>query len=315
MFGRDLLSMRDLRPEELHSILQVALAMKRDGSGPLLAGKTLALLFEKPSLRTRVSFDMAMFELGGRALYLAPSEVGLGTREAVSDVARVLARQVDAIAARVFAQQTLVELAKWADIPVINALSDDEHPCQILADLLTIYEQRGSLHGARLAYLGDGNNVARSLAIGTALAGMHYTVASPEGYELDEALVEEAARLNEQTGGSIRLVREPEVAVADADFIYTDAWFSMGEEMEREMRRPIFWSYQVNERVLSYAPPSALVMHDLPAHRGEEITDEVLDGPRCIAFDQAENRRHAQKAVLALILAETTGERRVGMFK
>lgn len=304
MYGRDLLSMRDLSPEELQHVLQVAMAMKRDGSGPLLAGKTLALLFEKPSLRTRVSFDMAMFQLGGRVLYLGPTEVGLGTREAVSDVARVLARQVDAVAARVFAQQTLHELAAWADIPVINALSDDEHPCQVLADLLTIYERRGSLAGTRLTYLGDGNNVASSLALGAALAGMHYTIASPEGYELPQEILEEARRICDQTGASIRLQREPEAAVAGADFIYTDAWFSMGEEMERELRRPIFARYQVNTRLLSYAPAHALVMHDLPAHRGEEITDEVLDGPRCLAFDQAENRLHAQKAVLALILAE-----------
>jgi ornithine carbamoyltransferase len=304
LIGRSLLHMSDISPDELHHVLRTALAMKRDGSGQLLAGRTLALLFEKPSLRTRVSFDMAMFQLGGRSIYLSPAEVGLGTREAVSDVARVLGRQVDAIAARVFAQETLSELSKWSGIPIINALSDDEHPCQALADLLTIYERRGTLAGVHLAYIGDGNNVARSLAFASAMAGMTYTIAAPSGYELDSAAIEKTTMLARENGGAIRQVHDPVEAVEDADFIYTDAWFSMGEEMERELRRPIFWQYQINDRLLSHAPEGALVMHDLPAHRGEEITDEVLDGPRCIAFDQAENRRHAQKAVLALILSE-----------
>jgi ornithine carbamoyltransferase len=211
---------------------------------------------------------------------------------------------VDAIAARVFAQETLNELARWSGIPIVNALSDDEHPCQALADLLTIYERRGSLKGTQLAYIGDGNNVARSLAVAAALAGMSYTIASPAGFELDEASIAFAGSLAAQTGGSVRQVVEPADAVAGADFIYTDAWFSMGEEMEAESRRPIFQRYQINSALLDLAPESALVMHDLPAHRGEEITDDVLDGPQCIAFDQAENRRHAQKAVLALILSD-----------
>jgi ornithine carbamoyltransferase len=302
--------MSDLTADELQEILDVAVAMKRDGSGPVLAGQTLALLFEKPSLRTRVSFDMAMFQLGGRCIYLSPAEVGLGSREAVCDVARVLGRQVDAIAARVFAQATLTELATWSGIPVINALSDDEHPCQALADLLTIYERCGALRGVRLTYLGDGNNVARSLAVAAALAGMHYVIASPQGYELDEEIFGLAESAAKESGGSIRQLRDPAEAVADADFIYTDAWFSMGEEMERELRRPIFWPYQVNSQLLAKAPSHALVMHDLPAHRGEEITDDVLDGARCIAFDQAENRRHAQKALLALILGGTESGKR-----
>jgi ornithine carbamoyltransferase len=271
--------MGDLSADELQQVLRVALAMKRDGSGQALAGRTLALLFEKPSLRTRVSFDMAMFQLGGRAIYLSPAEVGLGTREAVSDVARVLGRQVDAIAARVFAQETLNELAKWSGIPVINALSDDEHPCQAIADLLSILERRGSLEGVHLAYLGDGNNVARSLAVAAAQSGMRFSIASPDGYELDEATIAEAVALAAASGGAFHQLRDPQEAVQDADFIYTDAWFSMGEEMEQELRRPIFQPYQVNQQLLRCAPAAALVMHDLPAHRGGRLRTTCWTAP------------------------------------
>jgi len=302
LHGRHLVSIADLSPREVQRIVDAALQMKNGGSLSILAGKTLALLFEKPSLRTRVSFDAAMQQLGGHALYLSPAEVELGRREPVADVARVLSRYVDAIAARTFRHETVEELARWADVPVINALSDGEHPCQALADLLTIYEKKGRWRGLVLSFVGDGNNVARSLMLGSALVGMDFRIAAPQSYRISTALVDKAESLAAASGATIACVESPQEAVRGADVVYTDVWTSMGQEEEQAERRRAFAGYQVNAELLALASPDAIVMHDLPAHRGEEIADEVIEGPQSVVFDQAENRLHAQKAVLALVL-------------
>jgi len=294
--------MADLSPQDIRRVVDTALMMKNGRSSPVLSGRTLALLFENPSLRTRVSFDVAMQELGGYALYLSPAEVGLGEREPVADVARVLSRYVDAIAARTFKHETVEELARWADVPVINALSGGEHPCQALADLLTIYEKKGRWRGLVLSFVGDGNNVARSLMLGAALVGMDFRIASPQGYGISTALVDKAKSLATASGAAIACVESPQEAVCAADVVYTDVWTSMGQEKEQAERRRAFGGYQVNAELLALASPDAIVMHDLPARRGEEIADEVIEGPQSVVFDQAENRLHAQKAVLSLIL-------------
>ena len=302
MHGRHLISVADLSPRDVQRVVDVALQTKNGQSVSILGGKTLALLFEKPSLRTRVSFDVAMQQLGGHTLYLSPAEVGLGEREPVADVARVLSRYVDAIAARTFKHETVEELARWADVPVINALSDGEHPCQALADLLTIYEKKDRWRGLVLAFVGDGNNVARSLMLGSAMVGMEFRIASPQGYCVSRALVDKAESLAAASGAAVVCVESPQEAVRGADVVYTDVWASMGQEKEQVERRRAFSGYQVNAELLALASPDAIVMHDLPAHRGEEIADEVIEGPQSVVFDQAENRLHAQKAVLALIL-------------
>ena len=302
MHGQDLISITDLSAQDIRRVVNTALMMKNGRSSPVLKGKNLALLFEKPSLRTRVSFDMAMQELGGYALYLSPAEVGLGEREPVADVARVLSRYVDAIAARTFKHETVEELARWADVPVINGLSDGEHPCQALADLLTIYEKKGGWRGLVLSFVGDGNNVARSLMLGAALVGMDFRIASPQGYGISTALVDKAKSLAAASGAAIACVESPQEAVRAADVVYTDVWTSMGQEKEKAERCRAFRGYQVNAELLTSASPDAIVMHDLPARRGQEIADEVIEGPQSVVFDQAENRLHAQKAVLALIL-------------
>src|SRR5262245_17863419 len=298
--------MLDLAPDELAHALDTALAVKRDGSGPVLAGRTLALLFEKPSLRTRVSFDVAMSRLGGRAIYLRHDEVGLGTREPARDVARVLSRMVDGIAARTFAQATLTELAQWASVPVVNALSDEEHPCQALADLLTLREHLGGLEGVRLTYVGEGNNIAISLAYAAVLAGMHFVCASPEEYGLPSEVLATAGAL--PGGGSVRQSFDAHEAVRDAQAVYTDVWASMGQEHLLETRREAFAPFQLNAALLASAPANALVMHDLPAHRSEEITDEWMESSRSVVFDQAENRVHAEQAVLLLLMGRATGQ-------
>ncbi len=275
--------------------------MKRDGPGRMLEGQTLALVFEKPSLRTRVSFEQAMRRLGGSALYLSGPEVQMGEREPARDVARALARMVQAIAARTHAHSTVRQLAAYADVPVINALTDEEHPCQALADLLTLRERFGSLRGVRLAYLGEGNNVARSLAYASALAGMEFACASPSEYGLPEEVLERCRHLG--GGGSVEQTDDPRTVVRGAAAVYTDVWASMGSEHELPLRLEVFRPYQLNEELLALAPADALVMHDLPAHRGEEITDAAIESERSVVFDQAENRMHAQQAVLALLLA------------
>ncbi len=296
---RHLLSITDLSREEIEEILGKTGALKearRKGSEPLpLKGKALALLFEKPSLRTRVSFEVGMQQLGGRTLYLSPDEVQLGKREAVKDVAKVLSRYVEVIVARVFAHETIMELAKYSDVPVINGLSDKLHPCQVLSDIYTILERRGSLKDLKVAFVGDGNNVANSWVYAASKLGINLIVATPEGCEPDKEVLAEA-------GDNVKSIHDPEEAVKRADVVYADTWISMGQEMETEEREKIFPPYQINANLLEKAKPDCLVMHCLPAHRGKEITDEVMDGPRSLVFDQAENRIHMQKAILALLL-------------
>lgn len=304
MRGRDLLSITDFSPREIDRLLSTALALKDAGQPQLLAGKTLALVFEKPSLRTRVSFHVAMKHLGGDCIYLSPPEVGLGQRETPADVARVLSRYVDCIAARTFSQETVTALAAHSRVPVINALSDFEHPCQALADLLTVREKKGGLAGVTLAFIGDGNNVANSLSMAAGMSGMHFRIASPAGYEICDEIAEKAGRFAAESGGSFRQMTDPAEAAEVADVVYTDVWASMGHEREAALRKEDFSGYTVDSRLMSRARPDAIFMHDLPAHRGEEVTDEVIDGPQSAAFDQAENRMHAQKALLALVLGE-----------
>ncbi|MGB3216676.1 MAG: ornithine carbamoyltransferase [Anaerolineae bacterium] len=305
---RHLLDISDLSPAEVWQILHTAAALKAEwrqaGNAPILAGKALGMIFQKPSLRTRVSFEMAMQHLGGHAIYLAPNEISLGARESVPDVARVLARYVDAIMARVFDHQHILQLAQVAGIPVINGLSDFSHPCQALSDLFTIYEKHGRLAGLKLAYVGDGNNVAVSLAQAGARTGMHITIAAPPGFQIAAAVWQAAAAEALRQGGSLTLTADPFAAVAGADIIYTDTWASMGQEAEAGQRRLVFPPYQVNDALLKASGNAdVLVMHCLPAHRGEEITDDVADGPHSVLWDQAGNRMHCQKAILALLLA------------
>jgi ornithine carbamoyltransferase len=298
---RHLLSSADLSAAETEGLLTAAAALKRRPQR-LLEGRQLALLFEKPSLRTRVSFQVAMRHLGGDTIYLAPQEVGLGEREAIRDVARVMARYVDIVAVRTFGQEIVSEYASFSAVPVINALTNEEHPCQALADLLTLQEQWGTLKGRAIAFIGDGNNVSASLAISAASLGMDIRVASPPGYMLPEEVVSEATARAEASGGRIWLGSDPVEAVAGAGAIYTDTWTSMGQEREAERRRIAFANYQVNADLLAKAPANALVMHDLPAHRGEEITDDMMEHERSIIFDQAENRVWAEAAVVAFLL-------------
>ena len=298
--SRSVLTVRDLSPDEVAEILDRAMDAKRRESrqGSRLAGKTALLIFQKPSLRTRVSFELAVTNLGGRALYLSPPEVGLGERETPEDVGGVAGRYCDLIICRTFDQNNLDRLAASSGVPVVNALSDWEHPCQALADMLTIREHGGTA-GRTLTYVGDGNNVARSLAIAAAGEGMHVRIASPSGYELDAESVAEATRRAQSSGGSMKTLSDPAEAVHGADVLYTDTWTSMGQELEAKKRLEEFAGYQVDARLVGGAAPGASVMHCLPAHRGEEITDEVLDGPQSVVLDQAENRLHAQQALLA----------------
>ncbi len=302
MKGKDLLSVADLGGEDIRLLISDAIDLKAQGWLSMLSGKTLAIMFEKPSLRTRVSFELAMRQLGGETIYLSPAEVGLGQRESVSDVARVLSRYIDAIAARTFSHQALESLATYSSVPVINALSDWEHPCQALADLLTIYEKKGELQGLTLAFVGDGNNVARSLMLAASLTGMNFRIATPSGYAIGEETLRLAQDNASSSGGEILCTEEPSLAAGGADVVYTDVWASMGQETEAEARRQVFAAYQVNNELLSLAKEDAIFMHDLPAHRGEEVTDEVIDGSRSVVFDQSENKMHLLKALLAGIL-------------
>jgi ornithine carbamoyltransferase len=303
-----LISVEELPSAEIWELLKLAAELKKEwksgGNKPVLAGKSLAMVFQKPSLRTRVSFEMGMLHLGGNALYLSPQEIQLGHRESVADVARVLSRYVDGIMARVFDHAHIEELAAHASVPVINGLSDYVHPCQGLSDVFTIYEKKGALKGVTLAYLGDGNNVAHSLLFAGAKVGMEIRVAAPAGFEPDGEVVSRASESARETGGKVVLDADPSSAVSGADVIYTDVWASMGQEDEREARLPLFEPYQVNAELVGSAKRDAVVMHCLPAHRGEEITDEVVDGPQSIVLDQAENRMHLQKAILASLMGE-----------
>ncbi len=299
-----LLSVADLTTDDIWGLIEKATGLKHEIPRPYLKHKVLALLFEKPSLRTRVSFDVAMWQLGGHVIYLSPDEVKLGKRESVPDVARTLSRYVSAIAARTFSHGTLKELARQADVPVINALSDYEHPCQALGDMLTVFENKGKLQGLNLCYVGDGNNVARSLLLAASLTGMNFSMASPAGYQLDDSIVEKARELAAQTKADIRLTSDARLAVKDADVVYTDVWTSMGQETEAEARRRAFASYQVDAELLALARDDALFMHPLPAHHGEEIAEGLLDCRQSVVFDQAENRLHVQKAILLRILSD-----------
>ena len=298
-----LISLSDWSKDDLERLLELAVQLKAEwrtgGNTPVLAGKVLAMVFQKPSLRTRVSFEMAMKHLGGDAMMLGPSEIGLGKRESIGDVARVLSGYVQGIMARVFDHEHVVELARYASVPVINGLSDDRHPCQALADILTIHERFGSLQGLKFAFIGDGNNVAASSVIACAKYGLDFAIASPPGYALDGAVIDEARGLGDI---KIETFLEPEDAVRDADVVYTDTWVSMGQEDEVAARLALFEPYQVNTELLKLAKPTAIVLHCLPAHRGQEITDEVADGPQSMIFPQAENRLHAQKAVLVELM-------------
>lgn len=297
---RDFISVTDLSPDETRSLIQRAvLGKSRRGHAPL-ASKSVALLFEKPSLRTKVSFQVAVEQLGGYSLYMGGEEVGLGVREPVSDVARVLSGYVDCIVARVFRHEDLQDLARYSSVPVINALSDWEHPCQTMADILTIHEHKGRLDGLTLAYIGDGNNVARSLCLALPAVGMNFAIAAPAGYELDAQSV---AAAEERGEGNVRTMRSPAEAVAQADVVYTDVWASMGQESEAEERRKEFAGYTVDPALMGRARPGALFMHDMPAHYGEEVPPGMLEHPQSVAYPQAHNRLHAQKAVLEFLLA------------
>ena len=302
MKGKDLLSISDLSSEDISLLMSDTMVMKASRWLSSLSGKTLALLFEKPSLRTRVSFEVAIQQLGGQAIYLSPAEVGLGKRESVADVARVLSRYVDAIVARTFSHNTLEILAGYTSVPVINALSDREHPCQVLADLFTIYEKKGELKGLTIAYIGDGNNVAHSLLLAAALAGLNFRIASPEGYQVEEKVLSTAQGYAIDSGAKIVLTEKPNQAAINADIIYTDVWTSMGQEAESKKRLKAFAGYQVNSKLLALAREGAILMHPLPAHRGEEVAEGILESPASVVFDQAENRMHLTKALLVSIL-------------
>ncbi len=302
MKGKDLLSVADLSSEDIRLLIREAIDLKAMGWLSILSRKVLALVFEKPSLRTRVSFEVAMRQLGGHSLYLSPAEVGLGQRESVPDVARVLSRYADVICARTFSHQTVEVLGSCSEVPVINALSDLEHPCQALADLLTICEHKGELNGLTLAFVGDGNNVSNSLMLAASLVGINFRIASPPGYAVRDSVYQLARDYAAASGAGILCVDDPRLVVSGADVVYTDVWTSMGQEAEAEQRRQAFSGYQVNSELLSLAREDAIFMHPLPAHHGEEVAAGVIDSPGSVVFDQAENRMHIQKALLAHIL-------------
>ena len=303
---KNFLAIADYAPETLQSLLDSAIALKEErqdgGNEPILKDSVLAMIFQKPSLRTRVSFDMAMRQLGGDALYLSPQEIGLGKRESIADVARVISGYVDIVMARVFAHEHVEELARWASIPVINGLSDFNHPCQAMADALTIYETYGTMEGINVTYVGDGNNVAVSLMHVCTKLGANFTIANPKGYEMPEDAIKAGREFAQENCSTITLLSDPHEAVQDADVIYTDTWTSMGQEEEARKRAEVFPPYQVNQILVAEAKKNVIVMHCLPAHRGEEITDEVADGPHSKLFPQAHNRMHAQKAILVHLL-------------
>jgi len=302
---KDLISIVDIK-DELEEIIDLGLEMKRrhrmvEVYEPL-KDKSMAMIFEKPSTRTRVSFEVAMTQLGGHALYLSPRDMQLGRGETIADTAKVLSRYVDAIVYRAYKHENVVELAENASVPVINALDDLEHPCQIVADLMTIKEKKGGFRGLKLAYVGDGNNVANSLMLGAAIVGMDFYIACPEGYEPRKEIIGEARKIANETGAKIVVTHDPVEAVKDADVVYTDVWVSMGDEAEKEIRLKVFKPYQVNEDLVKHAKSNYIFMHCLPAHRGYEVTDEVIDSRNSVVFDEAENRLHAQKAILVRLI-------------
>ncbi len=302
--ARHFLSLADQSREEIRNLLDLARQIKLNPAAfrDALRGQSLAMIFQKPSLRTRVSFEVGIFQLGGQALYLGPTEIALGKREPTADIAQVLSRYVDGIMARVFAHQDVLDLAKHATVPVINGLSDLLHPCQVLADLMTIEEKLGRLEGLKLAYIGDGNNMAHSLLNGGARMGMRVAVAHPAGYGPDKAVVASASQMASESGGSVFVTEDPRAAAEDADVIYTDTWASMGQEAEREERIAKFAGFQVDTHLMGHAKRHAIFLHCLPAHRGEEVADAVIDGPQSAIFDEAENRLHAQKAIMVRLM-------------
>jgi len=306
MMKKDMLAIADLTTTDLEKILERAAGLKKmqhqGKSRQTLKGKSLGMIFEKSSTRTRVSFEVGMYQLGGQALFLSSNDLQLGRGEPVADTARTLSRYLDGIMIRTFAQSTVEELARNASIPVINGLSDLHHPCQALADMMTIREKKGRLKGLKLAYIGDGNNVANSLIEVCVKAGMHISIGCPHGYEPDAAVMRNAKREAARTGSELTIVNDPLKAARDADAVYTDVWASMGQEAEHAVRVQAFKGYQVNARLMKAAHPKAIVMHCLPAHRSEEISADVIDGPQSVVFDEAENRLHAQKAVLEMLM-------------
>ncbi len=303
---KDLISIHDLSPLEIKDIFNLAAKLKKmqkdNEKHEYLWAKSLAMIFEKPSTRTRVSFEIGMWQLGGLAINLDQEAIGLGVRESVGDVAKTLSRFADALLVRTFEHNTVIELAKHSTVPVINGLSDLLHPCQALADLFTIQENKGKLKGLKLAYIGDGNNVCHSLMLAAAKTGLNMAVACPKGYEPKEEIAKLAFSDAKKSGAEINILSDPVVAVKDADVVYTDVWASMGQEKQKAQRAKIFQQYQVNKQLMKLAKPAAIVMHCLPAHRGEEITNDVVDGKQSVVFDQAENRLHVQKAILTLLL-------------
>jgi len=301
---KDFICVTDFSPKEMEAIFSLTDRLKRDRNkfAKALAGKTLALIFQKPSNRTRVSFEVGMYQLGGYSIYLSPNEINLGVRETIRDVAKTLSRYIDGIVIRTFAHKNVLELAQFSDKPVINGLSDFSHPCQGLADVYTVREKLKNLKGKTLAYVGDGNNVCNSLLLACASAGLNMNVAAPAGYEPDKSVLREAGELAKKTHVSINLFSTPVEAVKGADIVYTDVWASMGQEQEAKERKEIFRGFQLNSALMEHAKKNCLIMHCLPAHRGDEITDEVIDSPNSIVFDQAENRMHVQKAILIKLL-------------
>jgi ornithine carbamoyltransferase len=304
--GRDFIEMSDYTTEEIEYLIDLAIEIKhKQKTGEEyqpLKGKTVGLIFEKSSTRTRVSFEVGTYQLGGHALFLSKNDIQLGRGETISDTAGVMSRYLDGIMIRTFGHDKVVDLARYSTVPVINGLSDLAHPCQVLADYQTIYEHKGTLKGLKLAYIGDGNNMAHSLMIGGAKLGVHVSIACPEGYEPDAQIVADSKEMAKATGAKIEVVRDPKAAVQDADVIYTDVWASMGFEEEQKARELAFCNYQVNEELASHAKPDYLFMHCLPAHRCEEVSEGVIDGGHSIIFDQAENRLHAQKALMAALI-------------
>lgn len=309
--GRDLLDFSTYTGEELLQLLRLAADLKvrraRGEQTPLLAGKTLAMIFEKASTRTRVSFEVGMQELGGHAVFLSDAATQIGRGEPIRDTAQVLSRYVQGIMIRTYSQEKLEQFAEFSSVPVINGLTDEHHPCQILADLLTMQEHRGRLRGLTLAYVGDGNNIAHSLLQALPLLGVNVRIASPVGYTVHPDIAAAACAVAAQNRTEVMLTDDPKVAVQGADFVYTDVWASMGQEEEAAQRQAAFAGFQVDGALMALAHPEALFMHDLPAHRGEEVTADVIDGPRSIIYDQAENRLHAQKAVLVALLGDEVG--------
>ena len=296
--------MADLSPDDVWRILDRASKLKQERQALVLSGRTLALVFEKPSLRTRVSFDVAMHQLGGHTIYLSREEVGLGIREPIADMAQVLSRYVDVIVARTFAHSSVELLARHATVHVINGLSDREHPCQAISDLMTIYERKGKLEGLTLAYVGDGNNVASSLILAATMMRMHFALAAPDGYWIQDEVLNLALGFAKENITQVFVTPDPEAAVADADVVYTDVWTSMGQEAEAERRRRDFAGYQVDAKLLAKAKSDAILMHPMPVHHGEELAPGLIDSPQSVLIDQAENRLHAQKGILAELVAE-----------